>query len=127
MTRGPAAVAAAGIVLALAAGACSRVCECPTIYDPVCGADGRTYGNACAAGCEDVEIVHEGACALSGGACEIDSDCTDYRDGVGGCCGACLASSMPRPDEVACFAPCQERFDCGCAFDLQCRASPAAP
>lgn len=36
---------------------------CPTVYEPVCGADGATYGNACEAGRNRVEIRHAGACA----------------------------------------------------------------
>jgi hypothetical protein len=27
-----------------------------------CGTDGKTYSNSCKAGCQNVEIVHEGAC-----------------------------------------------------------------
>ncbi|MEM1119404.1 MAG: Kazal-type serine protease inhibitor domain-containing protein [Bacteroidota bacterium] len=38
------------------------VCFCPAVYMPVCGVDGQTYGNACEAACEGVEIVAEGEC-----------------------------------------------------------------
>ena len=37
---------------------------CPTVYEPVCGADGITYSNACEADKARVEIHYEGACSL---------------------------------------------------------------
>jgi cysteine-rich repeat protein len=37
-------------------------CTCPTDPDPVCGCDGATYTNACAARCARVSVAHPGAC-----------------------------------------------------------------
>ncbi len=37
-------------------------CLCTTLVDPVCGADGETYSNACLAACANVEVAYHGEC-----------------------------------------------------------------
>jgi hypothetical protein len=39
-----------------------EACACITLYKPVCGVDGNTYGNACEAGCSGVAIAYQSAC-----------------------------------------------------------------
>jgi hypothetical protein len=38
-------------------------CLCTKQWEPVCGANGRTYGNICEANCAHVAIEYEGACS----------------------------------------------------------------
>ncbi|GIM13425.1 hypothetical protein Vretimale_16478, partial [Volvox reticuliferus] len=37
-------------------------CGCPLNYDPVCGTDNTTYGNACLASCSNQEVAYQGEC-----------------------------------------------------------------
>lgn len=37
-------------------------CVCTLQYDPVCGCNNKTYGNACAAACASIEVEYSGEC-----------------------------------------------------------------
>ena len=44
-------------------------CICTQQYDPVCAVNGRTYSNACFAGCDNAPVSHPGECGIAGDIC----------------------------------------------------------
>ena len=56
-----------GLCGAGAQGTCApRPQMCVQIFQPVCGCDGRTHGNACAGQMEGVDVHYPGECAPEG-------------------------------------------------------------
>jgi hypothetical protein len=88
-------------------GVCER-CNCVDIYMPVCGVDGRTYGNGCEAECTHVRVAYEGECRND---CPVETHILNFR-------GECVAK---------CYGPEQCGDEQRCNSGEVCLQDPACP
>jgi hypothetical protein len=105
-----------------APGTCTKIPKgqaCDAVYDPVCGCDGKTYGNDCEASIAGASIDHTGACGSTGGTCGglIGKQCSsgyfcdfppDMACGNADGSGNCTMIPQACTDEVAPVCGCDE-------------------
>lgn len=72
---------------------------CITLWDPVCGKDGKTYSNTCFARLADVEIAYKGKCKEK--ECLTDADCPQPL------CGP-MIRNLPQPLCIGMRSVCKE-------------------
>ncbi len=98
-------------------------CICPAVYNPVCGVNGTTYSNGCAAGCAQAEVKHTGECGITGDTCGTFRGLSciepDYK-----CRFGTSQFTYPYPDAGG---TCVARNYCDAPTDCNGLPAPAVP
>ncbi len=90
-------------------------CNCPGVFEPVCGGDGRNYINACEAACAGVGIQYAGYCEEPPGHGCVRAGCSDHlcvEEGMD------IASTCEWRPVYACYqeATCERQQNGQCGF-----------
>jgi hypothetical protein len=90
-------------------------CNCPGVFEPVCGGDGRNYINGCEAACAGVGIRYEGYCEEPPGDGCVRAGCSDQlcvEEGVD------IASTCEWRPVYECYqqAACERQPNGQCSF-----------
>jgi hypothetical protein len=96
-------------------GVCTvRPDDCPAVYKPTCGCDGKVYGNPCEAGTAGVDVSSFGGCTPPPGLFACGSGFCDQKTEY---CHHTLSDAGGSPDSSVCMPLPPGCSSCACIND----------